>query len=92
MAMPVFAYVFMSLYLSLICFVSHVALAVPDQVPCYFAFGDSLADPGNNNNLQTAAKANYQPYGVDFPGGANPSGRFTNGRTYVDFLGLMIFS
>ena len=36
------------------------------QVPCYFIFGDSLADNGNNNLPQTEAKANYQPYGIDF--------------------------
>uniref|UniRef100_A0A7N0REB1 Uncharacterized protein n=1 Tax=Kalanchoe fedtschenkoi TaxID=63787 RepID=A0A7N0REB1_KALFE len=66
-------------------FVSCVALADP-QVPCYFIYGDSLADPGNNNDLNTVAKANYAPYGVDFPGGPNPTGRFTNGRTYVDFI------
>ena len=38
------------------------------QVPCFFIFGDSLSDNGNNNNLVTKAKANYQPYGIDFPG------------------------
>lgn len=55
------------------------------QVPCYFVFGDSLADNGNNNNLKTQAKVNYLPYGVDFPGG--PTGRFTNGRNFADIIG-----
>ena len=32
-------------------------------------FGDSTVDPGNNNRLQTAAKANFLPYGVSFYGG-----------------------
>lgn len=73
-------------------FLSNYALADDPQVPCYFVFGDSLADPGNNNNLKTIAKANYEPYGVDFPGGANPTGRFTNGRTYVDFIGMIFIS
>ncbi|KAB5534244.1 hypothetical protein DKX38_017330 [Salix brachista] len=54
------------------------------QVPCYFIFGDSLADSGNNNRLQTLAKANYSPYGIDFPDG--PTGRFCNGRTIVDII------
>lgn len=54
------------------------------QVPCYFIFGDSLLDNGNNNDLDTAARANYPPYGVDFPDG--PTGRFTNGRNMADFL------
>lgn len=55
------------------------------QVPCFFIFGDSLVDNGNNNGIITLARANYRPYGIDFPQG--PTGRFTNGRTYVDALG-----
>ena len=55
------------------------------QVPCFFIFGDSLADNGNNNLLLTLAKANFSPYGIDFPGGA--TGRFTNNRTTVDLIG-----
>ena len=58
------------------------------QVPCYFIFGDSLADNGNNNLLQTKAKANYAPYGIDFPNG--PTGRFTNGLTMFDMIGLSL--
>lgn len=54
------------------------------QVPCFFIFGDSLSDSGNNNNLQTTAKVNYLPYGIDYPGG--PSGRFTNGKNVVDVV------
>jgi len=57
------------------------------QVPCFFIFGDSLVDNGNNNGILTLARANYRPYGIDFPGGA--TGRFTNGRTYVDALGII---
>ncbi|CAI0418759.1 unnamed protein product [Linum tenue] len=47
------------------------------QVPCFFIFGDSLVDNGNNNGMLTLARANYGPYGIDFPLGA--TGRFTNG-------------
>ncbi|XP_031117565.1 GDSL esterase/lipase At1g29670-like [Ipomoea triloba] len=54
------------------------------QVPCYFIFGDSLVDNGNNNNLATEAKANYLPYGIDFPDG--PTGRFSNGKNLADYL------
>ncbi|KAE8056674.1 hypothetical protein FH972_013422 [Carpinus fangiana] len=54
------------------------------QIPCLFVFGDSSLDDGNNNNLVTLAKSNYPPYGIDFPKG--PTGRFTNGRTIVDFI------
>ncbi|XP_074339340.1 GDSL esterase/lipase At4g18970-like [Apium graveolens] len=55
------------------------------QVPCYFVFGDSLADNGNNNDLNTEAKVNYPPYGADFRDG--PTGRFTNGRNFADIIG-----
>ncbi|KAJ0008381.1 hypothetical protein Pint_30588 [Pistacia integerrima] len=61
---------------------------VAGQVPCYFIFGDSLFDIGNNNDLQTKAKANFPPYGIDFPGGA--TGRFTNGRNMADVLAELL--
>lgn len=59
------------------------------QVPCMFVFGDSLVDNGNNNGILTLARANYRPYGIDFPEG--PSGRFTNGKTIVDVLSELYF-
>ncbi|KAJ8774722.1 hypothetical protein K2173_017168 [Erythroxylum novogranatense] len=58
------------------------------EVPCYFIFGDSLADNGSNNKLETTAKVDYPPYGIDFPYG--PTGRFTNGRTAADILGQFL--
>ncbi|CAH9141524.1 unnamed protein product [Cuscuta epithymum] len=58
------------------------------QVPCYFVFGDSLVDNGNNNDITSLAKANYMPYGIDFPGG--PSGRFSNGKTTVDVVAELL--
>ncbi|XP_052202722.1 GDSL esterase/lipase At1g33811 [Diospyros lotus] len=58
------------------------------QVPCFFIFGDSLVDNGNNNGILTLARANYMPYGIDFPQGT--TGRFTNGRTYVDALAQLL--
>ncbi|XP_038989521.1 GDSL esterase/lipase At1g33811 isoform X2 [Phoenix dactylifera] len=65
------------------------AWSTDPQVPCFFIFGDSLVDNGNNNGILSLARANYRPYGVDFPQGA--SGRFTNGRTMVDILGFRSF-
>ncbi|KAF3337327.1 GDSL esterase/lipase [Carex littledalei] len=53
-----------------------------------FIFGDSLVDNGNNNGILTLARANYRPYGIDFPEG--PSGRFTNGKTIVDVLARLL--
>lgn len=55
------------------------------QVACYFVFGDSVFDNGNNNVLNTVAKVNYLPYGIDFPLG--PTGRFSNGRNIPDVIG-----
>lgn len=55
------------------------------QIPCYFMFGDSLSDNGNNNDLNTLAKVNYPPYGIDYPGQV-PTGRFNNGQNIVDVI------
>ncbi|XP_059637369.1 GDSL esterase/lipase At1g29670-like [Cornus florida] len=54
------------------------------QVPCYFVFGDSLFDNGNNNDIEVDAKVNYYPYGMDFSDG--PTGRFSNGRNMPDVV------
>ncbi|KAF3451367.1 hypothetical protein FNV43_RR07462 [Rhamnella rubrinervis] len=59
------------------------------SVLCYFIFGDSLADAGNNNPLSTFAKANYPPYGIDFPKRTS-TGRFCNGRTSADIIGQLL--
>lgn len=63
-----------------------VSAAAEPQVPCYFIFGDSLSDSGNNNVLPTQAKVNYLPYGIDFSKG--PTGRFSNKRNMQDVIGL----
>ncbi|KAM7271605.1 hypothetical protein ACFE04_030819 [Oxalis oulophora] len=57
------------------------------QVPCYFIFGDSLVDNGNNNQLNSLARADYLPYGIDFGG---PTGRFSNGKTTVDVVAQLL--
>ncbi|KAI3740231.1 hypothetical protein L2E82_30656 [Cichorium intybus] len=54
------------------------------KFPCYFIFGDSLLDVGNNNRLNTGAKANYLPYGIDYPQG--PTGRFTKDLGFDNFI------
>ncbi|MED6203853.1 hypothetical protein PIB30_003593 [Stylosanthes scabra] len=79
----------------LLLFVSNVVGVVvvlvngQSQVPAIFIFGDSQAEDGNNNNLPTNAKANYKPYGIDFPSGI-PTGRFTNGLTAIDIIGQLL--
>ncbi|KAK9019994.1 hypothetical protein V6N11_054492 [Hibiscus sabdariffa] len=56
-------------------------------LPALYVFGDSIIDAGNNNYLDTITRANYTPYGTDF-GASQPTGRYTNGRTVVDFIGM----
>ena len=61
------------------------------NVPAIFIFGDSLADAGTNNFISnTTSKANFPPYGETFF--HHPTGRFTNGRTAFDFIGIFFFS
>ena len=55
------------------------------QVPCYFIFGDSLVDNGNNNYLMTTARADSPPYGIDFPT-HRATGRFSNGKNIPDII------
>ncbi|CAL5047861.1 unnamed protein product [Urochloa decumbens] len=55
------------------------------KISAIFMFGDSIVDPGNNNNRLTEARANFPPYGQDFPGGV-ATGRFSNGLVPGDFL------
>lgn len=59
-------------------------------VRAVFVFGSSLVDNGNNNHLNGsgAVRADYAPYGVDFPLGA--TGRFSNGRNVIDALGELL--
>ncbi|CAN8251809.1 unnamed protein product [Cochlearia groenlandica] len=50
-----------------------------------FAFGDSILDTGNNNNLITMTKVNFFPYGRDFAN-RKATGRFGNGRVPTDLI------
>lgn len=54
--------------------------------PAIFAFGDSILDTGNNDYILTLIKANFLPYGMNFPDGV-PTGRFCNGKIPSDFIG-----
>jgi hypothetical protein len=60
--------------------------AAKSKISAVFVFGDSTVDPGNNNNRVTVAKADFPPYGQDFPGG-NATGRFSNGKVPGDIIG-----
>ncbi|MED6180792.1 hypothetical protein PIB30_013684 [Stylosanthes scabra] len=62
-----------------------IAAANGGQYPALFAFGDSILDTGNNNNLATITKCNFPPYGRDFVGGT-PTGRFCDGKVPSDLI------
>lgn len=83
----------MAFMLAIITLISSTEMAAASpHVTAMFAFGDSLTDPGNNNFLEYSfAKANFVPYGIDFAGGL-PSGRFCNGKTFIDYLGELTSS
>ncbi|XP_078448257.1 GDSL esterase/lipase At5g37690-like [Wolffia australiana] len=62
------------------------ATMVNANITALYVFGDSTVDVGNDNRLPlTMSRANFPPYGVDFPGGT-PTGRFSNGFIPIDFL------
>lgn len=56
-------------------------------VPALYVFGDSTVDCGTNNYINTTQdfRGNFPPYGQDFF--HRPTGRFSNGRVIVDFIG-----
>lgn len=63
--------------------------AVPSAVAgtrAFFVFGDSLVDSGNNNFLETTARADYPPYGIDLLPSRRPTGRFSDGLNLPDIL------
>ncbi|KAK4440008.1 GDSL esterase/lipase [Sesamum alatum] len=60
-------------------------MAESSPVPAILIFGDSTADPGNNNYIPTPFRSNFSPYGKDFVN-HTPTGRFTNGRLANDFV------
>ena len=78
-----------SISLLLVCFIFFILEKSQAELlaPALYVFGDSTVDAGNNNNIQTFAKSNYLPYGIDFPGGI--TGRTTNGQTMADFIGKL---
>ncbi|TKV92737.1 hypothetical protein SEVIR_9G179800v4 [Setaria viridis] len=55
-------------------------------VPALYVLGDSQADVGNNNHLALSPlRANFPRNGIDYPE-QQATGRFSNGRNFVDFL------
>jgi len=72
---------------------SEAILKLPgnEKIPALILFGDSIVDTGSNNQLLTAFKCNFPPYGVDFRGG-QPTGRFSNGKVPSDLIGTYVHS
>ncbi|KAL4362315.1 hypothetical protein GQ457_04G006130 [Hibiscus cannabinus] len=58
------------------------------DLPALYVFGDSFVDAGNNEHFNIQFHRNYTPYGIDF--GGKPTGRYTNGRTVVDFIAQIV--
>lgn len=75
------------LILVLLCF-NGMVYVNSQKVPAMFVFGDSIVEVGNNNFLNTLAKSNYYPYGIDYNRVA--TGRFSNGRSLIDFIGIYL--
>jgi hypothetical protein len=59
------------------------------EIPAVLVFGDSGVDTGNNNYLPTLFRANYKPYGMNFPGGI-PTGRFSDGKLIPDMFASIL--
>ncbi|XP_061366011.1 GDSL esterase/lipase EXL3-like [Gastrolobium bilobum] len=70
-----------------LCYRTKAVVKLPPNAsfPAVIAFGDSIVDSGNNNNIKTLVKCNFLPYGKDFEGGI-PTGRFCNGKIPSDLL------
>ncbi|KAF3629728.1 GDSL esterase/lipase [Capsicum annuum] len=62
-----------------------IPCAVGGKVPAIIVFGDSTVDSGNNNQILTIVKSNFEPYGRDFYD-KKPTGRFSNGRIPTDLM------
>ncbi|KAL8218648.1 hypothetical protein R6Q57_022021 [Mikania cordata] len=72
-----------------ICVFVPASTSVHANLKSVFVFGDSQFDPGNNQFVNNCTlQANFTPYGSTYF--HHPTGRFTNGRTVVDFLGIKL--
>ncbi|XP_059284029.1 GDSL esterase/lipase At2g04570-like [Lycium ferocissimum] len=79
MACNTFISIFLSQFLLL------MSTTIGGKVPAIIVFGDSSVDSGNNNQISTILKSNFEPYGRDFYD-KKPTGRFCNGRIPPDFI------
>ncbi|KAA0059942.1 GDSL esterase/lipase [Cucumis melo var. makuwa] len=79
----------LSLHMIWLLFLSKPCTALEPKItrsfPSILIFGDSTVDTGNNNFISTIFKANYSPYGADFPGHV-ATGRFSDGKLIPDMV------
>lgn len=92
---------FLVIYCTLLLLSTHSYLSYGDPLDkkitttsssAFFIFGDSTVDPGNNNYINTIPdnRADYKPYGQKQNGYfEGPTGRFSDGRVVVDFIGIL---
>ena len=66
-----------------------VSNASPLPYEAIFNFGDSISDTGNAAHNHPPMPGN-SPYGSTYF--KHPSGRMSNGRLIIDFIGIFIFS
>lgn len=97
MAKKIFSMGFSVICITLIQFIASTSFSTSQSLTnqisstttkAFFIFGDSTVDSGNNNFIDTIPenKADYKPYGLNgfFH---EPTGRFSDGRVIVDFIG-----
>ncbi|KAE8646940.1 hypothetical protein Csa_020976 [Cucumis sativus] len=79
----------LSLHMIWLLFLSKPCTALEPKITRSFLsiliFGDSTVDTGNNNFISTIFKANYSPYGTDFPGHV-ATRRFSDGKLIPDMV------
>ncbi|XP_038902163.1 GDSL esterase/lipase At2g30310-like [Benincasa hispida] len=89
MARANYLIVALSLHVTWLLFLSKPCIALTPETspsfPAILIFGDSTVDTGNNNFIPTIFKANYSPYGKDFPGHV-ATGRFSDGKLIPDMV------
>uniref|UniRef100_A0A7N0SZY9 GDSL esterase/lipase EXL3 n=1 Tax=Kalanchoe fedtschenkoi TaxID=63787 RepID=A0A7N0SZY9_KALFE len=83
-ASPLVAVCLLTLFVC-ICVESAVNIPEDKKFTSLIVLGDSIVDPGNNNDMSTPTKANFPPYGRDFKGGV-ATGRFSNGLVPTDIV------
>ncbi|KAM0952221.1 putative triacylglycerol lipase [Dioscorea sansibarensis] len=74
------------LYLVIMCYLLCFSGFAHSLEPAMYLFGSPVLDVGTNNYITGGAKANYYPYGIDYPG-SEATGRFSNGKNAADYLG-----